>query len=227
MTIIENAFKKFRENRGERGSCTKVTRHTVKKLTREPIKLPDSEAGEFSLLNRLNLNPQEPDSATKKEEYFPKLKLQMSSSERQEVDSVIDDAFEATDKALRKLSLPQNENSSCLIINPDTLELSLQNALNRPSRSGSLNITVGSRIDLDLANKADDINMLNIQASKKESEDFDIFKVISPQEKKGSLKVIPEDERKMKEKRKVILRRFMYFDRQSKCSIIFDQLNSV
>ena len=220
MTIIENAFKKFRENKGERGSRTKFIRHTVKIPTKEPMRLPDPEGGEVSLLNRLNLNPQEPDSAAKKEEFFPKLKLQISLSERQEVDSVIDDAFDANDKASRKLSFPQNENSSCLIINPDALELSLQNALNRASRSGSLNMTVGSRIDLDVANKADDLNMLNIQASKKDSEDFDIFRVISPQGKKGSLKVIPEDEGKMKDKRKVILRRLMYFDRQSKGCII-------
>lgn len=214
MTIIENAYKKYKQEKSQRGR-TKSSWESVRKQNyRKTSLLP--EISEFSTDTRQALPLSEYDSG-KNDEYFPKLKLKISSSENRDIENnIVDDFFEPQEKMSRKQSLPTNGESSYWLINPDNLELSIQGPVNRISRSESLNLSPTSRKELEL--KQEEINSIIIDVSKKNSEEIDDLKPRG-NSLRNSLQAIPED-RKSKDKKTVIHRRLMYFDRQSK-SILF------
>ena len=214
ITIIENAYKKFRQEKMQRAQAT-----TASKAVYDQKKRPSKDTRRHPLLpeiSELNLNkpilpPPDFDSG-KKEEYFPKLRLKVSSSEKQEVDNLVDDFFEPQEKPIRKQSLTAGGgDSSIWYINPDNLEVSIQGPVNRMSRSESVNLTPKNELDADLY-KPEELNTLNIQARKKYSEGPESMR---SQSIRQSLPGIPDEDKKSKEKRKVILRRLMYFDKQS------------
>lgn len=212
ITIIENAYKKFRQEKMQRaqaGTASKTVYDQKKrpsKDTRRHTLLP-----EISEFNKALLPPPDFDTG-KKEEYFPKLRLKVSSSEKQEVDNLVDDFFEPQEIPIRKQSLTAGGgDSSIWYINPDNLELSIQGPVNRMSRSESVNLTPKNELDADLY-KPEELNTLNIQARKKYSEGPESMR---SQSIRQSLPGIPDEDKKSKDKRKVILRRLMYFDKQS------------
>jgi len=214
MTIIENAYKKYKQEKQERAqrSRAKSSWESVKKPNyRKTSILP--EISEFSTDTRQILPPAEYDSG-RKDEYFPRLKLKISSSEKRDIENnIVDDFFEPQEKMSRKQSLPTNGEPSYWLINTDNLELSMQGPVNRISRSESLNLTPTSKKELEMM-RQDDMNSINIDVSKKNSEEIDYVRPRGSSIR-GSLQAIPED-RKSNNKKTVIHRRLMYFDRQSK-----------